>query len=146
MKSVWLKFPNKVVDEAEVLVERALDLKRRRAGHLGEERKRLNRVYELVDEDANRLQDEVSTNLKDYETGFHRFVVAHKKYLQCEDNEDNRAVAEESYDMEKQSNFRTDVFLNKTLYKKSTLGCLWYLLHKKTEGTELGGIGLQGSS
>lgn len=55
MKSVRLKFLNKVVDEVEVWVERVVDLKRRWVGYLGEERKWLNWVYELVDEDVNWL-------------------------------------------------------------------------------------------
>ena len=40
--------PSKAVDQDEVRIERAIDMKARRAGHLGDVRKRLNFVQSLL--------------------------------------------------------------------------------------------------
>ena len=74
-----------------------------RAAHLGEARKRINRVYELMEYDAS--EDEVQVSLNYYEIAFHKFVDAHKAHLQIEDRKEIIALAKENYEKEKQSKF-----------------------------------------
>ena len=62
------KVPSKAVDQDEVRIQRAIDMKARRAGHLGDVRKRLNFVQSLLSEGAS--VEEVIQNVECYERAF----------------------------------------------------------------------------
>ena len=78
------KVPSKAVDQDEVRIERATDMKARKAGHLGDVRKRLNFVHSLLSEGAG--VEEVIQNVECYERAFRKFVDAHETYLRLEVN------------------------------------------------------------
>jgi len=98
------------VDQDEVRIERAIDLKARRAGHLGDVRKRLNFVQSLLSEGAS--VEEVIQNVECYERAFRKFVDAHETYLRFEVKEGMINVANESYQKEKENKFLLDVELS----------------------------------
>ena len=102
--------PSKAVDQDEVRIERAIDMKARRAGHLGDVRKRLNFVQILLSEGAS--VEEVIQNVECYERAFRKFVDAHETYLRFEVNEGMINVANESYEKEKENKFLLDVELS----------------------------------
>ena len=102
------KVPSKAVDQDEVRIERAIDMKARRAGHLGEVRKRLNFVESLLSEGAS--VEEVIHNVECYERAFRKFVDAHETYLRFEVNKGMTNVAHESY--EKDNKFLLNVELS----------------------------------
>ena len=104
------KVPSKAVDQDEVRIERAIDMKARRAGHLGDVRKRLNFVQSLLSKGAS--VEEVIQNVECYERAFRKFVDAHKTYLRFEDNEGMINVANESYEKEKENKFLFNVELS----------------------------------
>ena len=102
------KVPSKAVDQDEVRIERAIDMKARRAGHLGEVRKRLNFVESLLSEGAS--VEEVIHNVECYERAFRKFVDAHETYLRFEVNKGMTNVTHESY--EKDNKFLLNVELS----------------------------------
>ena len=104
------KVPSKAVDQDEVGIERAIDMKTRRAGHLGDVRKRLTFVQSLLSEGAS--VEEVIQNVECYERAFRKFVDAHETYLRFEVNEGMINVANESYEKEKENKFLLDVELS----------------------------------
>ena len=104
------RVPSKLMDSEEVRIERAVDLKAKRAGHLGDVRKRLKFVLGLLSEHAS--EQEVIEGVEDYERAFHKFVDAHETYLRFEDDEGMRNVANESYENEKECKFRFEVELS----------------------------------
>ena len=104
------KVPSKAVDQDEVRLERAIDMKARRAGHLGDVRKRLNFVQSLLSEGAG--VEEVIQSVECYERAFRKFVDAHETYLRLEVNEGMINVANESYEKEKENKFLLDVELS----------------------------------
>ena len=104
------KVPSKAVDQDEVRIERAIDMKARRAGHLGDVRKRLNFVQSLLSGGAS--VEEVIQNVECYERAFRKFVDAHETYLRFEVNEGMINVANESYEKEKENKFLLDVELS----------------------------------
>lgn len=57
------KVPSKFMDSEEVRSERAIDLKAKRAGHLGDLRKRLKFVQRLISENAS--EEEVIQGVDD---------------------------------------------------------------------------------
>ena len=109
------RVPSKLQDLEEVRTERAIDLKAKRAGHLGDVRKRLKFVQGLLSEHAS--EQEVIQDIEDYERAFHKFVDAHETYLRFEDDEGMRHVANESYDMEKECKFLLEVDLSTWKFK-----------------------------
>ena len=60
--------PSKAVDQDEVRIERVIDMKVRRAGHLGDVRKRLNFVQSLLSKGVS--VEEVIQNMECYERAF----------------------------------------------------------------------------
>ena len=62
------KVPSKAVDQDEVRIERVIDMKVRRAGHLGDVRKRLNFVQSLLSKGVS--VEEVIQNMECYERAF----------------------------------------------------------------------------
>jgi len=82
------------MDSEEVRIERAIDLKAKRAGHLGYVRRRLKFVQGLLSEHAS--EHEVMKGVEDYERAFHKFVDSHETYLSFEDNERMRTMANEN--------------------------------------------------
>lgn len=86
-------------------------MKRRRAGHLGEVRKGINRVHELMEQNAK--EEGVIMSLSCYETAFHKFVNAHEAYSPFEDGKNEKALAEESYENVKESKYLLDIDINK---------------------------------
>jgi len=109
------RVPSKVMDSEEVRIERAIDLKAKRAGHLGYVRRRLKFVQGLLSEHAS--EHEVMKGVEDYERAFHKFVDSHETYLSFEDNERMRTMANESYENEKECKFRLEVELSAWKYK-----------------------------
>ena len=99
--------PSKTIDSEEFRIERAIDLKARRAGHLGDVTKKLNLVQDLLAGGA--IEEEVLRSVDDYEHTSHRFVDAHEKYFRFEDDEGMEAVAKESYEKEIERKFLLDV-------------------------------------
>ena len=89
--------PSKIIDSEEFRIERAIDLKTRTAGQLGDATKELNLVKDLL---AGGASQEEIFRAYDYESAFHKFVDAHEKYLPFEDDEEMVAVAKESYEKE----------------------------------------------
>ena len=73
------KVPSKAVDQDEVRIERAIDMKARRVGNLGDVLKRLNFVPSLLSEGAS--VEEVIQNVECYERAFRKFVDAPKTCL-----------------------------------------------------------------
>ena len=71
--------PSKTIDSEEFRIERAIDLKARRA------EKKLNLVQDLLAGGA--IEEEVLRSVDDYEHASHRFVDAHEKYLRFKDDE-----------------------------------------------------------
>ena len=118
------RVPSKVMDSEEVRIERAIDLKAKRAGHLGYVRRRLKFVQGLLSEHAS--EHEVMKGVEDYEPAFHKFpqVDSHETYLSFEDNERMRTMANESYENEKECKFRLEVELSAWKYtaKNDTKG------------------------
>ena len=90
--------PSKIIDSEELRIARVIDLKTRRAGHLGDATKELNLVQDLLAGGAS--EEEIFRSVDDYESAFHKFVDAHEKYLPFEDDEGMVAVAKESYEKE----------------------------------------------
>ena len=84
--------PSKIIDSEEFRIERAIDLKTRTAGHLGDVQKELN--ISFVD---------------DYESAFHKCLDAHETYFPFEDDEGMVAVAKESYEKEIERKFYQQV-------------------------------------
>ena len=80
--------PSKTIDSEEFRIERAIDLKARRAGHLGDVTKKLNLVQDLLAGGA--IEEEVLRSVDDYEHASHRFIDAHEKYLRFKDDEGGR--------------------------------------------------------
>ena len=99
--------PSKTIDSEEFRIERAIDLKARRAGHLEDVTKKLNLVQDLLAGGA--IEEEVLRSVDDYEHASHRFVDAHEKYLRFKDDEGMEAVAKESYEKEIERKFLLDV-------------------------------------
>ena len=93
--------PSKTIDSEEFRIERAIDLKARRA------EKKLNLVQDLLAGGA--IEEEVLRSVDDYEHASHRFVDAHEKYLRFKDDEGMEAVAKESYEKEIERKFLLDV-------------------------------------
>ena len=93
------------------MTERAIDLKARRAGHLGDVTKRLNSVRDLIAGGASK--EEIFQSVDDYEHAFHKFVDAHEKYLRFEGDEGMVALAKESYEKEIERKFLLDVDISK---------------------------------
>ena len=67
---------SKLLDSEKVRIERAIDLRVKRAGHLGDERKTLKFFQGLLSEDTS--EQGVIQGVVDYEGAFHKFVDAHK--------------------------------------------------------------------
>ena len=84
--------PSKIIDSEEFRIKRAIDLKTRTAGDLGDVKTELN--ISFVD---------------DYESAFHKFVDAHETYFPFEDDEGMVAVAKESYEKEIERKFYQQV-------------------------------------
>ena len=103
--------PSRIINSEEFMAERAIDLKVRRAGHLGDVTKRPNSVRDLIAGGASK--EEVFQSVDHYEHAFHKFVDAHEKYLRFEDDEGMVAVAEESYEKEIERKFLLDVDISK---------------------------------
>ena len=114
------KVPSKAVDQDEVRIERVIDMKVRRAGHLGDVRKRLNFVQSLLSEGAS--VEEGIQSVGCYERAFRKFIDAHESYLRFEVNEGMINVANESYEKEKENKFLLDVELStwKSKMKRAT--------------------------
>lgn len=130
------KVLSKFMDSEEVQSGRAIDLKAKRAGHLGDLRKRLKFVQRLISEHAS---EEVIQGVDDYESALHRFVDAHETYLKFEDNEEMVNTANESYEKEKENTFLLDVELNmwKLKMKHNTKGML-RSVHKSRRSRKTG--------
>lgn len=73
------RVPSRYLYEPEVRVEKAVDLKRRRAGHLGDVTTKMRRARELMEKGVK--EEELSVNVSRLETAFHKFVDAHEAYL-----------------------------------------------------------------
>ena len=71
--------PSKAVDQDEVRIKRAIDMKARRAGHLGDVQKRFSFVQSPLSEGASG--EEVIENMECYERVFRKFVDVHETYL-----------------------------------------------------------------
>ena len=99
--------PSKTIDLEVFRIERAIDLKTRRAGHLGDATKELNLVKDLLAGGAS--EEEIFRSVYDYESAFHKFVDAHEKYLPFEDDEGMVAVTKESYEKEIERKFYQQV-------------------------------------
>ena len=114
------KVPSKAVDQDEVRIKRAIDMKTRGAGHLGDVRKGLNFVQSLLSEGAS--VEEGIQSVGCYERAFRKFVDAHETYLRFEVNEGMINVANESYEKEKENKFLLDVELStwKSKMKRAT--------------------------
>ena len=78
-------------------------MKAKRAGHLGDMTKKLNLFQDLLTRRAS--EEEKLLSVDDYEHAFHKFVDAHEKYLQFEDDEEMEAVTKESYKKEIERKF-----------------------------------------
>ena len=103
--------PSKIIDSVEFRIQRAIDLKARKAGHLGDVTKKLNLVQDLLAGGAS--EEEILRSVDDYEHAFHKFVDAHERYLRFEDDEGMVAVAKESYEKEIERKFLLDVDISK---------------------------------
>ena len=97
------RVPSKLLDSEEVRIERAIDLKVKRAGHFRDMRKRLKFFQGLLSEHTS--EQAVIQGVIDYKGAFHKFVDAHQTYLRFEDDEEMRNVANESYEKEKKCKF-----------------------------------------
>ena len=102
--------PSKALGQDEVRIESAIEMKARRARHLGDVRKKLNLVQSLLSEGAS--VEEVIQNVECYERAFRKFVDAHETYLRFKVNEGMINVANESYAKEKENKFLLDVELS----------------------------------
>ena len=94
--------PSKIIDSEEFMSERAIDVKARRVGHLGDVTKRLNSLRDLIAGGASKEETFQSVH------AFHKFVDAHQKYLRFENDEGMTAVAKESYEKEIERKFLLD--------------------------------------
>ena len=103
--------PSRIIDSEEFMTERAIDLKARRAGHLGDVTKRLNSVRDLIAGGASK--EEIFQSVDDYEHAFHKFVDAHERYLRFEGVKGMVALAKESYEKEIERKFLLDVDISK---------------------------------
>ena len=101
------RVPSKLLDSEEVRIERAIDLKVKRAGHLGDVRKRLKFFQGLLFEHMS--EQGVIQVVMDYEGKIHKSVDVHETYLTFEDDEEMRNVANESYKKEKECKFLFDL-------------------------------------
>ena len=80
--------PNRKVSQDEVQVQKALQAKHQRSGHLGGLRKQWNYVQDLCwSPDAQ--EGELANALLRYEV-FCKFVDSHDNYLRYEDDEERR--------------------------------------------------------
>ena len=95
--------PSKIINSEQFRIVRAIDLKAKRAGHLGDMTKKLNLFQDLLTRRAS--EEEILLSVDDYEHAFHKFVDAHEKYLQFEDDEEMEAVTKESYKKEIERKF-----------------------------------------
>ena len=109
------RVPSKAMDSKEVRIERAIDLKANRAGHLGAVRRRLKFVQGLLSEHAS--EHKVMKGVEDFKRAFHKFVDSHETFFSFEDNDGMRTVANESYENEKECKFRLEVELSAWKYK-----------------------------
>ena len=129
--------PSKAVDQDEVRIERAIEMKARRAGHLGDVRKRLNFVQSLLSEGAS--VEEVIQNVECYERAFRKFADAHETYLRFEVSEGMIDVANESYEKEKENKFLLDVELSTWKSKmKSATKAMSKSDHKSRQSSKTG--------
>ncbi|KAK2547516.1 hypothetical protein P5673_032477 [Acropora cervicornis] len=89
-RPIRLKAPNKMVNE-EARVEKALQGKYQRSGHLGELRKRRSYVQDLI-ESPSTQEDELEDALARCEEAFHNFVDGHDNYLCFEDDVEKKEL------------------------------------------------------
>ncbi|CAB3984662.1 Hypothetical predicted protein [Paramuricea clavata] len=84
------------LDEQNIRRERALQLRRQRAGHLGDVRNKFSAVKELLNEDTNI--EVLNREVENYERAFCKFVDIHEQYLTFEDDETKNSLQIESYE------------------------------------------------
>ena len=104
------KESNKMLNEG-VNAEKAVHAKHQRAGHVGELRKRRNRVQELLTTPGAQVK-EVEDSVARYEQAFHNFVSSHDNYLLYEEDEERKALMIDSYDNQRDMKLQLDVMVN----------------------------------
>ncbi len=103
------------IEDTDVRRERALQLRRSRAGHLGDVRKKYHVVKELLNDGANF--ETISRELQNYEQAFYKFVNTHEQYLEFEDDETIKGLMIESYENQRDLKYELELSL-----KKSNIG------------------------
>ena len=104
------KESNKMLNEG-VNAEKAVHAKHQRAGHVGELRKRRNRVQELLTTPGAQVK-EVEDSVARYEQAFHNFVSSHDNFLLYEEDEERKALMIDSYDNQRDMKLQLDVMVN----------------------------------
>jgi len=85
------------VNEEAVRVEKELQAKSQRSGHLGELQKRRNCVQDLITSPSVQ-EAELESALTRYKEASHKFVSSHDNYLRFEDDEEKRELMIDSYE------------------------------------------------
>ena len=95
--------------------EKAVQLRRQRAGHLGDVKKKFQVVKQLLNDDIDL--ETINRELQSYERAFFEFVNIHEQYLEFEDDETIKGLMIESYENQRDLKFEIEL-----LFKKSNTG------------------------
>ena len=95
--------------------EKAVQLRRQRAGHLGDVKKKFQVVKQLLNDDIDL--ETINRELQSYERAFFEFVNIHEQYLEFEDDETIKGLMIESYENQRDLKYEIEL-----LFKKSNTG------------------------
>ena len=126
-----LRAPSKTVNEEDVRVEKALQAKHQRSGHLRELRKRRNCVQDLITSPSVQ-EAELKSALTRYEEAFHKFVSSHDNYLRFEDNEEKRELMVDSCESQRDMKIQLE-----------TLVCEWRANRRRVSPPSEAGFSLK---
>ena len=110
------------LDEQNIRRERALQLRRQRAGHLGDVRKKCSAVKELLNEDTNI--EVLNREVESYERAFCKFVDIHEQYLTFEDDETIKSLQIESYENQRDLKYGLELTIKRLNKERGELASL----------------------
>ena len=110
------------LDEQNIRRERALQLRRQRAGHLGDVRKKFSAVKELLNEDTNI--EVLNREVESYERAFCKFVDIHEQYLTFEDDETIKSLQIESYENQRDLKYGLELTIKRLNKERGELASL----------------------
>ena len=96
----------------EARVDKVLQAKHQRSGHLGELRKLRNYVQDLIESTITR-EAELEDAFARYEEAFHNFVDSHDNYLRFEEDVEKKELMIDSYENQRDLKLQLDTLVRK---------------------------------